>query len=268
MSVYDSGVSAYRDTTKWLVAFVPIGSLIAAAVTLGPDLVESIQASNGVGNWLGDYWFAVICGVVFLLGIGAILYFGAAVLSVAPTDIGAIQEDAFAPTLAKAIGEGVAAPEFFTPEAFRSAMADLANAWDGKDPVSDDDPRLTRLRTPLENLRQWSIFNSVQARFSDFVLAFILGVAAISTAIILAPAQLNVGPAIEKPTVVLVELSDTGEADLEKATSCSGTDTVFTAIDGTWKHPTLAVDGTGCDFGATWRPGPGEAEIRPQPANP
>jgi len=30
MSVYSTGVDAYRDTTKWLTAFVPIVSLATA----------------------------------------------------------------------------------------------------------------------------------------------------------------------------------------------------------------------------------------------
>lgn len=264
MSVYDSGVSAYRDTTKWLVAFIPIGSLIAGAITVGPDMVLSIQTANGLDAWLSNYWLSALCGVGFLLGIGAILWAGANVLSVAPQDIGNIQKPEFAPKLAQAIGEGVAAPEFFTPEDFTDGMAALANAWDSEKPVPNDDPRLTRLRTPIENLRQWSIFNRVRDAFHNFVVAFVLGVAAIAAAIIVAPAQLSQGPAIDKPTPVQVELSDKGTADLLADTNCTaGKTSTFTAIDGTWKHPTLAVDGAGCAFGAIWVPTPEQAEIRP-----
>jgi len=114
MSVYESGVTAYRDTTKWLVAFVPLGSILAASVTVGPELLWSVEHARNFGDWLHDYWLAAICGLGLLAGIAAILYWGAKVLSVAPTDLGKLQSEEYAPKLATAVGAGVTAPEFFT----------------------------------------------------------------------------------------------------------------------------------------------------------
>ena len=53
MFVYSAGADAFRDTTKWLVAFVPIAALGTAAVVLGPLLVRSPTGSAlafGVGG--------------------------------------------------------------------------------------------------------------------------------------------------------------------------------------------------------------------------
>jgi len=266
MSIYDSGVGAYRDTTKWLVAFVPLGSLIAATVTIGPDLVWSSGHAQSFKDWLLDYWLTAICGLVLLAGVAAILWWGAKVLSVAPTDLGQLQSQAFAPKLATAIGAGVTAPEFFSPESFNAAMAALANAWDKPAPTQADTLNLARVQGAVENLRQWSVFDRVSTAFTQFITAFILGTGGIGIAIILAASQLDSSPVIKEPTAVSVNLNGAGRAQLAESTGCSDpSTTTFLAVGGTWQHPTLTADGPGCRFGANWAPRPDNVELRPKP---
>lgn len=264
MSVYDSGVAAYRDTTKWLVAFVPLGSLVAATVTIGPDLISSVGHARGFSGWLKDYWLVAACGIVLLAGIAAILGWGAKVLSIAPADLGQLQSPAFAPRLAKAIGAGVTAPEFFTLESFDAAMAALANTWDQSTHTAADTLNLTRVQAAVENLRHWSIFDRVSTAFTHFIVAFILGTAAIGIAIIIAVSQFDTSPAIEEPTAVSVQLSSAGRVQLGEQTGCTDPGaTTFLAVGGTWRHPVLTADGPGCRFGASWAPRPDTVELRP-----
>lgn len=265
MSVYDSGVAAYRDTTKWLVAFVPIVSILAATVTIGPGLTLSVQHAQSLGDWLVDYWLAAVCGLVLLGGIAAILYWGAKVLSVEPTDLGKLQDQAFAARLEDAIGAGVTAPEFFTAESFNAAMAALANSWDQPQPTPADELNLTRLKGAVENLRQWAIFDRVRTAFTCFIVAFTLGVAATGAAIVVAASQFDTSPVIEKPTAVSVELNGAGKVQLTERTGCTEpAATTFLAVEGTWRHPTLTADGPGCRFGITWAPRSDNIELRPK----
>lgn len=269
MSIYDSGVAAYRDTTKWLVAFVPLAGLLAAAVTIGPDLVRSVSMARSPQDWLGDNWLTGVCLIVILAGVVAILYWGAKVLSVAPTDLGQLQSQAFAPKLATAIGAGVVAPEFFSPESFKTAMAALANSFDKQNPTEADEFNLTRVKGAVDNLRQWSIFDKASSAFRRFIIAFAIATAAIGLGTVLAASQLDSSPAISEPTAVVVEVNKSGSADLRESTKCtSARTTTFVAISGSWQHPTLAVDGPGCSFGAQWAPRSGTIEMLPAPEPP
>lgn len=266
MALYDSGVAAYRDTTKWLTAFVPLGSLAAATATIGPDLVWSVKHANGIGDWLTHHWIAAVCLVIVLAGIVAILYWGGKVLSIAPTDLGKVQSPEFAPRLATAIGQGVTAPEFLTIDQFNAAMAALANSWDQPAPAPGDELTLTRVKAAVESLRQWAVFDRVQGAFRVFIGVFALATAAIGAGVVIAPSQLGSGPRIDKPTAVTVRVDPAGQAELTNATGCTDpAATTFLAIDGSWLQPTLAVDGPGCRFAATWTPDPDRVEIRPAP---
>lgn len=266
MPVYDGGVTAYRDTTKWLTAFVPLASLAAAATTVGPDLVRSVQQSTGIGDWYGRHGAAAWCLLAILLGIVSVLISGGRVLSISPVDLGRLQSEEFAGRRAKAIGEGVLAPEFFTDESFVSAMANLANAWDQPALTEADKLNLTRLQGAVGNLRQWAIFDRVRTAFRRFVGVFAVATAAIVAGVVIAPSQLGSGPVIDKPTAVTVALDHQGRADLAAATQCTDpARTTFVAVDGTWRQPTLLVDGPGCRFAARWTPRAEHVAVRPTP---
>lgn len=267
MSVYSSGVTAYRDTTKWLAAFVPVTALVSAAVLVGPDLIVSAQTSSSVGEWLSDYWLVVLSGLGLLAGISAILICGARVLSVEPTDIGKLAEPGPARRkLEVAIGEGAALPEFFNWEDFYAAMSDLANRWDDPDKTkrpTAEDSVLVRVKPAVESLREWSVFSRIQGPFRLFRIVFVASSVVIIAALVLAPVQLPSAGVISKPTSVLVEVDTAGIEDLQAATGCDDAETVtFTAVGGTWDQPTLAVDGPGCHFAATWTPEPEHVEVR------
>lgn len=263
-SVYSTGVEAYRETTKWLAAFVPVTSLVTAAAVSGPKLIRSIQAAPSLGAWVQRYWLVLLCAVGLFGGIGAILWFGARVLRTEPADIGDLATgQAGAQDLAHAIGSGVAAPEFFSKGTFDVAMSELANAWDTGELVGDDDPRLTRLRPAVEALREWSVFHRIQRTYRDFGIAFVAAAVVISIAILLAPAQLGSGAPIDEPTRVEIGVDAAGREDLAAHTGCTTPDSSsFFAVGGTWDQPQLAVDGPGCRFGATWKPDPAHIELR------
>lgn len=267
MSVYSSGVTAYRDTTKWLAAFVPVTALVSAAVLVGPDLIVSAQTSSSAWEWLSDYWLVVLSGLGLVAGISAILICGARVLSVEPADIGKLAEPGSARrNLEVAIGEGAALPEFFNWEDFYAAMSDLANRWDDPDKTkrpTAEDAVLIRVKPAVESLREWSVFSRIQEPFRTFRIAFVSSSVVIIAALVLAPVQLPSADVIGKPTSVQVEVDTAGIQDLQAATGCNDAENAtFTAVSGTWDRPTLAVDGSGCHFAAVWTPAPDQVEVR------
>lgn len=264
MSIYSSGVGAYRDTTKWLTAFVPITSLATAALVLGPGLITSLQTESSLNSWLEHYWIVLLAAIAILGGIAAIMFYGARVLSVEPADIGDLTNGRIATAaLAAAIGSGATTPYFLDINSFNAVMSDWANSLDSAEAVKEDDPRLVRLKPAVDALRDWSIYHRIQGPFRTFVWVFVAATTAISAAILTAPAQLDSSTAIEKPTKVEIEVDAAGHTALQRATGCSKADTsIFFATGGTWNRPVLAADGPGCRFGATWRPDPSHIELR------
>jgi hypothetical protein len=263
VSIYSTGVDAYRDTTKWLAAFVPAVSLATAILVAGPRLLRTVETAPSVGSWLESYWLTLICGVALFGGMAAILATGAKVLSVEPADIADLATATGGKeALAKAIGSGVTAPDFLDKQDFDQAMARLqVTAGAGEIPL--DDPTMARLKPAIAALREWSVFSQMKDPFKKFRVTFIMSTVAISLAVLLAPAQLGSSEAINKPTTVEVEVDAAGAADLNNSTGCSdpGT-TTFYAVAGTWDHPELRTDGPGCRFASTWLPSPDQLELR------
>lgn len=263
MSVYGSAVDAYRDTTKWLTAFLPITALVSAGVLIGPRLARSAQSATSVWAWMADHGSIVLCLLAVLGSIAVILVAGTRVLSCAPSDLaGTTDTQEGSQALTEAIGAGAAAPAFFTREDYNTAMSELAHAWDTQSVVADD-PRLVRLGAAVESLREWSLFHNMQRPFKQFQVAFVGATLVILLATAYVPFALGPSTSIEEPTTVTVQVSADGASDLERRTGCSSpTDTAYLAVGGTWEQPVLAVDGPGCDFGATWRPGNQHASLR------
>lgn len=265
-TVYESGVAAYRDTTKWLTTFVPLGSMLTATATLGPPLVRSVQRADSPAQWWARHWVLALCLMAIGAGIWSVLHWGAKVLSVAPVDLGRLQEDTYAAKLDTAIGEGVLAPEFFTKEDFSAAMAALANSWDNDAPSDADRYQLTRLKGAVDNLRPWAMFDRVKTAFTHFVYAFTAGTVAIAAGVLIAATQFGSAPGIDKPTPVTMTTNADGRTHLAQATGCTDpTTTDFMIVDGTWSQPVLSVSGPGCRFAATWAPLPGQVVLRPVP---
>lgn len=262
MSLYSTGVDAYRDTTKWLVAFVPITAIAGAGVATGPRLIRSLDASTGASGWLEDHWPVLVCALLLLGSLVAIVWTGASVLSTQPSDIGTLGSGQPNQDLAQAIGDGAAAPYFFDKNSFDSAMAAIANGYDAGT-IKADDATLARLSPAIDSLRDWSVYQRVQEPFRRFRFAFTGGATAIVVSIVWASALLGSSPAIDKPTAVDVTVETEGAASLLAATGCTDPSaTVFTAIGGTWEEPQLAADGPNCRFGAVWSPNSEQAEIR------
>ena len=261
MSVYASGVAAYRDTTKWLAAFVPVTALVTAGVAVGPRVLRSLDAAGSVAGWLADYWLVPLCALALLGGIVAILWTGARVLSVEPERMDALLVGAAKGELAEAIGAGAALPYYLDKAAFDAELESWATAVDAGGTLAADDPRITRLAPAVELIREWSVYHRIQAPYRLFRLAFVVGSVAITLAILVAPVQLGSATPITEPTQVVVRVAD--EERLAEVSGCSDARrSRFTAIAGTWERPVLAVDGPGCRFGASWAPDPDEIELR------
>lgn len=269
MSVYSSGVDAYRDTTKWLSAFVPVASLITAGLVVGPEVVTTIERATSVEEWLTQNWLLLGCLVALFGGIAAILWSGAQVLSVEPKDLGDLwltaEGRSSGKSLAKvitAIGNGAAAPYFYDVETIERSMAQLANAFDNNK-ADEVETGLKRLEPAVVLVREWSVFSQSQQPFTRFRWVFVGSSIAIAIALCVAPTQLASSAKVDKPTPVEVEVDTAGGAELARATACSDpAGTIYTAIGGTWSQPQLAVDGPGCAFGATWWPEPDHIELR------
>jgi hypothetical protein len=264
VSVYSGGVEAYRETTKWLTAFLPVTALVTAAVVAGPGLVRSVQVAPSPGAWVSDHWLVLVCAVALFAGIAAILACGARVLSVQPLELAYLDTDAATKAaVAEVLGAGAAIPEFFDKSSFDRALGTLAAAYDSPT-AAVDEQLLDRLRTASETLREWSVHSRLEEPFRQFRRVFVGASVAIALAVVLGPVQLDDSASIREPVVVQVTTDAPGARDLEAETGCTAEEeSTYLAVDGTWRRPHLAVDGPGCRFGAEWVPDPEHVEIRP-----
>ena len=255
MSIYDAGAASLRETVKWLVAFVPIAGVIAPIAVLGPRLVD--DTTDGAAGW------GVVLGILAVtVGVALIIWQGAAVLTTEPKDFTDFMADDA--RMALAFGTGVGSPQYATLGEFRDALSTLSAGSLGADEAA---AVAAATATTTATLRQWVWFAAVKRRFRAFTVAFAAGVLLIVAGVITAASA--VGPAagpIEQPTEVAVELSGEGAVALEATTGCTDpAASSFTAVAGSWADPVLAVDGTGCEFNARWRPTSAEAEVRLPP---
>ncbi len=267
MGVYGAAGDAYRDTTKWLAAAVPVATLVGAGVTLGPKLVQSIQGAVSLRSWVGGHALVLLAGVVLAGGVTWILWTGAAVLSAGPALPVELVRDPDG-VVGTAIGAGVALPYYDSAPSF---VADL-DAWlgeggeeargGGKAEGSEGSP-LDRLGPAMVAISEWSALHTVETRFAAFRRAFAVSTVCIVGAVLLAAAQLPSGAAVSSPTAVVVEVGQPGADELWAATGCTDPmRSTYTAIGGTWDAPVLSVDGPGCRLGATWTPSRGAAGVR------
>lgn len=263
MSVYTAAAEAYRDTTKWLTAFLPVATVFSGGLLVGPGVVRSVHSSESIGDWLKLNWLLLICGAVIAAAVAGIIWRAAVVLAVEPKDIGQMASGTDVVALSEAIGNGAAAPYFFDTAAFKAAMADLANAWDNNAVVADD-PRLARTVPAVEALREWSVLDQIKQPFKIFGIVFVAGTALVASSIAISAAVTSAAGQITTPTAVAVSVSDSASSGFVAATGCVDTErNTYTAVSGTWDLPRLEVDGDGCRFAATWTPKPGQFELRP-----
>lgn len=222
MSVYRTGVGAYRDTTKWLAAFVPITTLVAGLALTGPQLICSAQAAHSAASWAVDHWGVILGVLALLVAVGAILWSASRVLSTEPSDLAdLVDSPKHSTALATAIGSGVMMPEFFTKEEFDLARGVLANAWDQDTALSADDPRLTRMRVATESLREWALFREIRTPFAVFRRVFIVAVGVIVTATIYIAFALGAALPVSEIAKVTVRVSAAGAQDLQTLTGCT-----------------------------------------------
>jgi hypothetical protein len=118
MSVYADGVAAYRDSTKWLVAFVPITTVATGLVAAGAPSFGRIRAQSET-----TLTHLVFAAILTTLALSAVMLSGTRVLDAEPESLSSLQKPKNRATLAKAISDGVIAPHFFDAEAFQKAMA-------------------------------------------------------------------------------------------------------------------------------------------------
>ena len=265
MSVYSAGADAFRDTTKWLVAFVPIAALGTAAVVLGPLLVRSAQAAPSLSAWVGDNAWALGGVGAVLVGVLVVVWFGAQVLSSQPKDFGALLKTN--PTrLSEAFSAGVAAPYFLDDNGFKNALAKLDVKWHQDSTTPPADAEVSRAAAAVEALREWALQDELAAAFKRFRIFFAIGLVLIVAGVVVAAVTINEqGASIEMPTTVQVSVNQPGAADLLKKTGCTTpAKSQYVAVAGTWDAPVLQVDGPGCLFGNRWRPKSGDFEVQPK----
>lgn len=261
VSVYSTGAEAFRDTTKWLVAFVPIATIVATAGLLGPHLLSNAAASDSPWAWTREHVWPLVGIATVVAGVVLVVSFGAKVLTAQAKDVRRLltkDEE----KLSSAFSAGVGAPYFLDDRAFRNAVASLDERWSTGSQVSESE--LTRVVAATDMLRGWALHDALASSFRRFQIWFGVGVALIvvgliSAAVVIAPT----GAAIEQPTVVQVTLAESGAQDLRNKTGCQApTETEFVAVAGTWGAPVLEADGLGCKFRARWRPEPQLIELR------
>jgi len=255
MPVYAEAAAGYRDTTKWLTALLPVAALTATAVTLGPALVESATEATGVTDFLSESAGVVVATMLGLMGVVCVVVSASMVLSVEPTDIGALYADKRSgPELVKALGAGALAPHYLDQPSFDAALTALSAAQAANDEAATKS-HLERLAPATEILNQWAVFRVMRRRFRWFLGWFVLGSSLVVAALLVGAASLPQGSAIDSPVLVEVQVDKQGALGLDRATGCTdpGT-TTFVAVSGTWDRPELAVSGPGCVTANRWRP--------------
>lgn len=254
MSIYKSGVDAYRDTTKWLVAFIPVTAITTTAVLLAAPLRAGALAASDPSTWMARHGSIVWCAIVVIAAIGAILWCAARVLSAAPIEVASILErvGGAKKEIDAALGSGIAAPAFLSTAEFDTATVKL------RDPnQSPSPPELDRLGDAFETLREWTMFTETKRRFNLLAIAMGLGIPAICIAVLVALSHVGSAAAITEPVAVDVQLSRSGADALTASTGCQDPPTTtFLAVAGTWDAPVLLPSGTGCEFGVRWTPAP------------
>ncbi len=263
LSIYRAGSDAFRDTAKWLIAFVPIASLTSVGALVGPRLIKGAEASTSPAGWLASNIWPILGVAAAAAGVTAIVFFGAKVLAAQPSEFANLLT-VDRSKLSAAFSAGVGAPYFLDDSDFRTAMAELDVAWSAAQQAPE--PTLARVVAATDMLRDWSLHNSLTEAFATFWRAFAAGVFFIVLGVLVAVSTLEPqAPEIRTPMEVRVEVQGLGASDLRSRTGCSRpSDAVFVAIAGTWDSPVLAVDGPDCRFGAVWRPPKDLFEMRPR----
>jgi hypothetical protein len=261
VSIYSTGAEAFRDTTKWLVAFVPIASIVAAGAVIGPRLVRDAGASDSVIEWAGDNVWPLVGLAAVALGIGLVVWFGARVLSTQPKDFAQLvtTDDA---KLSDAFSAGVGVPYFLDDGGFKQAIANLDVKWSAEQSITEAE--LARAVAATDMLRAWALHDALATSFTRFRIWFGVGVVLVFGGLVVATATLQPSAGtVDKPEAVEVTVSQSGAADLLDSTGCTApAETEFVAVAGTWDAPVLEVVGPNCKFGARWQPDPDLIELR------
>ncbi len=261
MSVYQTSVDAYRDTTKWLAALTPVTTVVSAVVVAGGPVGASLAAATDKGAWFGAHWPLVVSAVVILVSIGAVLVVAARVLSQEPVQVITLQtaDAKVRQSLETAFSNGIASPDFLSEAEFRQFATDVfAGGATPEDWV--------RLRAGHDAVREWRLFVDTKAWFTRFLWAMGAGAALVCAAIAVALTQVDSSSPVTEPTRVAVVIDADDVAGATAATGCTDVaGAEFWAIGGTWAAPTLTVSGPGCTFGARWSPGGDQAVVLPMP---
>lgn len=96
MSVYADGVAAYRDSTKWLVAFVPITTVATGLVATGAPSFRRIRAQSET-----TLTHLVFAAILTTLALSAVMLSGTRVLDAEPESLSSLQKPKNRATLAK-----------------------------------------------------------------------------------------------------------------------------------------------------------------------
>lgn len=269
VSIYSTGAEAYRDTTKWLVAFVPVATLVAAAVALGPRLLQDAAAAPGLAEWVQGSGLALVGLALIGGGVAAVMIVGAKLLSTQPVNFAELMNDST--KLSQAFTAGVAAPYFLDDVAFARALADLAvTTPDDTATTPEDAARDAKLQGTAgvtDTLRDWALQQELSAAFSRFAWAFAAAVVLITGGFLITAGALGPAPPrFDEPSMMQVYLDQAGTAELREGTGCTDPErSAFYAVGGTWEAPVLEVDGPDCRFGARWEPTE-RIELRPVPS--
>lgn len=262
MSVYSTGAEAYRDTTKWLIALVPLASLVAAAAVVGPRLVTGKTAAGSWSAWITTYWAALLGCILVLAGIWLTVKRGTRVLSTAPKEIDELLDDE--ERFSDAFRGGAVFPYFLTSGAFKTAALQM------NVPKKPGDPPIPteRVAAASTQLLEWALFDALRDEFGPFKRWFLWGLGLIAAGLVLAIVAVNLAPApIAQPTAAVVELSSSGATALIRSTGCRAPSTTqFVAVSGTWSSPVLETEGPGCRINAQWRPSSSQAQVLPASA--
>jgi hypothetical protein len=203
VSIYSTGAEAFRDTTKWLVAFVPIASIVTAGVVVGPRLISDAARSDA-----GDNVWPLVGMAAVAMGVVLVVWFGAKVLSTQPKDFTQLFTEDRA-KMSTAFSAGVGAPYFLSARAYIDAIGDLNAKRSAHENVTDAE--LASVETATDKLQAWALHNALSSSFNRFLISFGVGLPVIATGFVVTIAAL--GPQsgnIDEPTVVEVTVEEAG----------------------------------------------------------
>lgn len=230
----------YKDTAKWLLAFLPVSTLAGAAAVLRPH-IGAIREVGGVSWVQANPWNAIAFGLPIVVVLG--LAYGCLRVMLAKSDPYERLEQNQT-WMSEAFSQyGVGIPEFNDSSKFTDAIEEASNGTDGSraDDIAKVVPRIVALSAEL----------NARTRFVQFAWGYGIGLVAIAVCALYLSQQ---SVPLATPLRAEVHVGTDSEPEFTTLTGCADAATTkAVAIGGTNESPVLRLYGDDCKS-IEWQP--------------